>query len=172
MSAPAPATVPVVTVTRDLPAGTVLRATDLARSPLPRAGVPSGAVPTVEDAVGRTTAGPVRAGEALTDVRLVGGSLLDGYPGLVAAPVRIGDAGAVALLEAGDRVDILAADPQGGEPATVVSRRALVAALPREVAEGPSLGGGGLVLLAVPEGEAQALASAGVSHYLSVVLRQ
>jgi hypothetical protein len=41
---------------------------------------------------GRTLAGPVRAGEPVTDVRLVSPSLAAGYPGRVLVPVRIADA--------------------------------------------------------------------------------
>ena len=45
-------------------------------------------------------------------MRLVGPALTAGYAGLVAVPVRLPDAGTVDLLEVGDRVDLVAADPQ------------------------------------------------------------
>ncbi len=57
----------------------------------------------------------MRAGETITDVRLVGPALLAGYGDqLVAAPVRIADAGSAALLQPGDVIDVLAADGVGG----------------------------------------------------------
>lgn len=169
-TAPPPPTRAVLTAARDLPAGTVLAAGDLTRTAFTPGSVPAGALP-VAGALGRTTAAPVRAGEPITDVRLVRGSLLDGYPGLVAAPVRIGDPGAVALLRVGDRVDVVAADPRGEQDAVLVASDAAVAALPREQDRLSPTTAGGLVLLAVPEHTARDLASAGVARYLSVVLR-
>lgn len=165
---PAPAeTRTVVVAARDLPGGAVLAHSDLARAELPPETVPRGVV-TASRAVGRTTAAPVRAGEPLTDVRLVGGDLLAGYPARVAAPVRIADAGAVRLLRVGDLVDVLAADPQGHAGATVVAARAPVVALPR--GGGNALASGGLVVLAVDEDTAAGLATAGVTRYLSLVI--
>ncbi|MGH3368982.1 MAG: SAF domain-containing protein, partial [Nocardioidaceae bacterium] len=167
---PPPPTRLVLTAARDLPAGTVLAPDHLARVEFSPASVPAGLVGSVTDVVGRTTAAPLRAGEPLTDVRLVSGSLLEGYPGLVAAPVRIADPGAVGLLRVGDRVDVVAADPQGRSEAVVVAERAAVLALPR-AGEG-ALASGGLVVLAVSEDTARALAASGVARYLSVLLRR
>lgn len=165
---PPPATRTVLTAAHDLAGGTVLGSDDVRRSSLPPESVPAGTLTAAAGAVGRTTTGPVRAGEPLTDVRLVSGSLLDGYPGLVAAPVRIGDAGAVSLLRVGDRVDVVAADPQGRADAGVVAAAAPVVALPRTTET--ALASGGLVVLAVSEDTATALASASVNRYLSVVV--
>lgn len=163
-----PATRPVLTAARDLPAGVVLTRADLTRTGLPPDIVPAGAVSAAADLIGRTTAGPVRAGEPVTDVRVVSGSLLEGYPGLVAAPVRIGDPGAVALLRVGDLVDVIAADPQGRAEAVLVAEAAPVLALPR--AAETALASGGLVVLAVPDPVARDLATAAVTRYLSVVV--
>ncbi len=101
----------VLTFTRDLAAGTALRATDLELVTLPSALVPAGLLGTADAAVGRLLAGPVRRGEALTDVRLLGASLLaaGGGRGLVATPVRLADSAAGLLVHAGDHVDVLAA---------------------------------------------------------------
>jgi Flp pilus assembly protein CpaB len=69
--------------------------------------------------LGRLVAGPVRRGEPLTDVRLLGPSLLAAVargPDVVAVPVRFADAGAAALLRPGDRVDVLAAPPDTALP--------------------------------------------------------
>ena len=171
-AAPAPpATRAVLTAARDLPAGAVLDRSDLAYARFAPDSVPRGVVSGATGVLGRTTAGPVRAGEPLTDVRLVAGSLLDGYPGAVASPVRIGDAGAVALLRVGDRIDVIAADPRGREGARVVARAARVIALPRETDAAPG-SPGGLVVLAVDDRTAADLATAGVSSYLSIVIRR
>jgi hypothetical protein len=101
-------------------------------------------------------------------VRLHTGSLLDGYPGQVAAPIRVGDAGAVDLLRVGDLVDVVAADPQGGSEAVVVAERVPVVAVPD--ADDSTLAQGGLVVLAVSDDTARALATAAVAAYLSVVV--
>lgn len=161
----------VVTAARDLGSGTVVGAGDLRRVAFDPASVPSGVLREAE-VVGRTTAAPVRAGEPITDVRLVSGSLLDAYPGMVAAPVRIGDPGAVALLEVGDVIDVLAADPRGSADAVLVADDAPVIALPRGSDTGLAQGGlvGALVVLAVPEETAQDVAAAGTRGFLSLVL--
>jgi Flp pilus assembly protein CpaB len=165
---PPPATTPVLTAARDLPAGVVVGPDDLTRAPFLQESVPDGALAAAGDVVGRTTTGPVRAGEPLTDVRLVSGSLLDGYPGRVAVPVRLADPGAVALLRVGDRVDVVAADPQGRSEAVVVATDAPVVALPE--ADEAALASGGLLVLAVTGETARALATAAVSGYLSVAI--
>src|SRR5689334_11538882 len=72
VAAPAPVTVAVLAAGRDLPAGTLLEGDDLTRVALPPGGVPDGATTGLGDAVGRTLAAPLRRGEPLTDVRLVG----------------------------------------------------------------------------------------------------
>lgn len=168
-STPPPPRTLVLTAAHDLPGGVVLRAGDLARTPFDPGSVPSGALPSSR-AVGRTTAGPLRSGEAVTDTRLLTRSLLVGYPGLVAVPVRIGDPGAVRLLRVGDRVDLLAADPQGETSARVVGRAVPVLAIPRSGAESPGLTTGALVVLGIPDGGAELVTQASVTSFLSVVL--
>src|SRR3954449_4586473 len=153
-AAPPPARVQVLTAAHDVAAGVALRPGDLTRSAYDPATVPSGVV-DVRAAVGRTTASPLRAGEPVTDVRLVAPGLLSGYPDRVAVPVRIGDAGAVRLLRVGDRVDLLAADPQGETRAEVVGRGLPVLAIPRVAAEAPGLTTGALVVLGVPDASAR-----------------
>jgi Flp pilus assembly protein CpaB len=163
-----PETRTVVVAAHDLQAGSVVGPGDLERAAFRPDNVPGGALPHAGAALGRTTTGPVRAGEPITDARLLGGSLLEGYPGRVAAPVRVGDPGAVELLRIGDRVDVIAADPQGGSEPRLVAAGAPVVALP--AGQDTALASGGLVVLAVHEDTARALAGAAVSAYLSIVL--
>ena len=159
----------VLTAARDLASGVVLRSTDLTLRAFDPRSVPAGVVGE-RIALGRTTAAPLRAGEPVTDVGLVAPSLLDGYPGLVGMPVRIGDAGAVRLLRVGDRIDLLAADPRGETRAKVVGRDLPVLAIPRTAADAPGLTTGALLVVGVAPGDAPALAQASVSAFLSVVL--
>ncbi len=84
----------VLTAAHDLAAGVVVGATDLRRTPYDPDVVPGRVVadaalpPWAAPRPGRSA-----PGEPLTDARLVTASLLAGYPGLVAVPVRIGDPG-------------------------------------------------------------------------------
>ncbi|MFA1548645.1 SAF domain-containing protein [Actinomadura chokoriensis] len=100
-----PPSVRVLAADRDLPAGRRLTPSDLRRVALPPAAIPSGAL---RKAAGRVLAGPVRRGEPLTDARVIGDAMLQGYgPDTVATPVRIADPAAVRLLHPGDRIDVL-----------------------------------------------------------------
>ena len=171
-STPPPPHTPVLTAAHDLPAGTVVGADDLTSTPFDPGTVPTGVLADAREAIGRTTAGPVRRGEAVTDVRLVTRSLLTGHPDLVAVPVRIGDPGVARLLRTGDRIDLVAADPQGERAAETVARDVVVLALPRTSTQAPGALTGALVLVGVPDWDATDLAQAAVSAFLSVVLRR
>ena len=142
---------------------------DLRRTPFAPGSVPAGVLSRAA-ALGRTTAGPVRSGEAVTDARLVTPALLEGYPGLAGVPVRIGDAGSVRLLRVGDRVDLVAVDPQGERGATVVGRDVPVLAIPRAGDPSPGLTGGALLVLGLPEASVRTVAEASVTAFLSVVV--
>ncbi|WP_240796454.1 hypothetical protein [Streptomyces sp. RFCAC02] len=92
---------------------------------------------------------------------------------VVRAPVRIADAAAAALIEPGDRVDVLAAFPatagQEVRAAEVVARRATVAEVPRADGAGPVDGAGGaLLVLNVPRRTAAELAGAAAVAELAV----
>lgn len=158
----------VLVAAHDLAAGTRLRADDLATRGFVAGTVPAGTL-TAAEAMGRTTVGPVRAGEPLTDVRVLDRALLDAYGDAVAAPVRIADPAAVALLRVGDRIDVLAADPQGSG-ARVVASDVPVLALPGRAAAGTDLVSGALVVVAAPEDVARDLAAVGATSLLSLTL--
>jgi Flp pilus assembly protein CpaB len=168
--APSPVpTVDVVTALHDLAPGSPLTAVDLASVALPQALAPAGVLTSITTAVGRAVAGPVRRGELLTDVRLLGSALLAGGPGLVATPVRLADPGTAALLHAGDRVDVLAATTEAtasGSAATVASGLQVLAV----PSAGQHDGDGALVVLAARPLVAARLAAAAVRSRLSVTV--
>jgi Flp pilus assembly protein CpaB len=170
-AAPPAPTTPVVVAGADLAGGSPVRRRDLRVVPYPADAVPTGAVARVHGLVGRVLAAPLRRGEPVTDVRLVAPGLLAGYPGTVAAPVRVADRGAVRLLEVGDRVDLIATRPDGGE-ASVVVGRAPVVAVPRGGRHEDGMTTGGLVVVAVSSDRALALAAASVTSVLSVTLNR
>lgn len=178
LSAVAPATeqgVPVLTAARDLASGATLTAEDVVAASLPLALVPTGALVEPAAVVGRLVAGPVRRGEPLTDVRLLGAGLLG--PGsasssprdarLVAVPVRVAEAATAALVQAGDRVDVLSAAPEGGSAAAVVASALPVLAVP---VLGDVTGEGALLVLAADRSTAARLAAAAVTGRLSVAV--
>ncbi|MDP9394239.1 MAG: Flp pilus assembly protein CpaB [Actinomycetota bacterium] len=188
-----PATTRLVVAARDLRAGATVDDADLLVAQVPPDTVPDGASHDPEALRGRVLAAPVRRGEPVTDVRVVGGSLLEGYgEGLVAAPVRIADAGAAALLHTGDVVDVMAAAEVGEARATdveagtdappnrydarVVAERVRVVVAPSTGDDGALLGDaafgeGALVVLATTPATAAALARSAVTARLSVVIR-
>ncbi|MBU2076217.1 MAG: pilus assembly protein CpaB, partial [Actinobacteria bacterium] len=152
--------------------GTVLGADDLTTVTLSPDAVPDD---VLADPEGSALAGPVARGEPITAVRVVGRELAgEGLAGTgrVAVPVRLPDAGAVGLLSAGDRIDVVATDPQAGTSVTVAAG-VPVLALPGadEGAGAGPLGtpGGRLVVLAVEEADVHNLATAGAASFLTYV---
>ena len=168
-AAPPPALVPVLTAARDLAPGTTVAGDDVARVGFAPGTVPDGAL-SLSDVAGRTTVGPVRRGEPLTDARVLDQDLLERYPGSVAVPVRVGDAASVELLRVGDRISILAADPQQAGPAAVLAESVPVLAVPARRRADAAVTSGALVLVAADPVTARDLAGAAVASYLSVLL--
>ena len=163
-TAPPQPAVGVLTAARDLPAGAVIDGDDLVTVDFAPGSVPSG---MGRDVVGRTLAAPVRRGEPVTDVRLVGPSLTAGNPELTAVPVRLPDAGMVQLLDVGDRIDLIGTDPQSSG-ASVVATGVPVLALPRPSADSGGSGQpGGLVVVGAAPTEVTRLADAGVRLFLT-----
>lgn len=167
---PAPPRVPVLVASHDLPAGATLGAEDVTTTGFAPGTVPDGVVESTAGVLGRTTIGPVRAGEPITGVRLLGAEMLSRYPGTVMAPVRLGDRATVDLLRVGSRIDILAADPQGSGPAVLAASDVPVLALPPARGGGAGLTRGGLILVAVSDETARELAGHAVTSFLSAVV--
>jgi pilus assembly protein CpaB len=161
-----------VVAARDLPGGVLLTRADLTVAGLPPSAVPSGAL-AEGAALGRTLAAPVRRGEPLTDVRLVGPGLAAALgKDLVETPIRLADPAVAALLHAGDLVDVLAApaDRANGAVTTVAAADVRVLAVPVPSDDAAALTQGALVVLATTRRTAIALAAAATSDRLSVTL--
>ena len=169
--APPPTRV-VLTAATDLRAGDVLSPDDVALVEAAPELVPDGTLDPSEPPFGRALAGPVRAGEPLTDVRLVQGELLAGFePGTVLATVRVFDPAAAVHLEPGDQVDVVGSDPRGGLTASVIAPDVTVV-IPPAADDAITLGDGAPVVVAVDEPTALALADAAVRQQLTVLLRE
>jgi Flp pilus assembly protein CpaB len=167
-TAPPPPTVPVWTAARDLPGGAVISAGDLVTRPFTPASVPVGRVRSPAELVGRTLAGPVSRGTALSTTQVVGDTWLRDRPGLAAVPVRITDPAVVSLLRAGDAVDLLATDPQRPQDAAVLAE-AIVLVVPAGRVEPDGALPGRLVVMGVPPERAEAVAAASAGRFLTVV---
>ena len=165
-----PETVPLVVAARDLPGGGVLREADLVTTDALPAAVPAGMVTDIDSALGRLLAGPVRRGEAITDVRLVGPSLLEGWgDGLLAVPVRIADSGAVTIARPGELIDLIAAPVDGQGEAGPIAIGVPVLAIPAQT-EGGLHADGALIIVAVNPAQAADLAEAAVSARISLAI--
>ena len=160
----------VVLAGRDLDSGMQLRASDVRATSLPRAAVPAGAAADALDVIGRTTSGALRRGEVLTDRRTVRAGPLDGFgPDRVLSVVRVTDPSVLALLRAGDRVDVVAVRGDDSPKASRVARGAIVVTVPRQrstFSEGAPVG------LAVTHRVALDLAERTLDSRLAVVVAQ
>jgi Flp pilus assembly protein CpaB len=157
----------VVVAAHDLASGAVLTADDVARTRLPTSAVPAHSTRHVDDVVGRTVAGPMRAGEVITDRRVVRADRMSGFPdGTVLATVRLADADALSNLRVGDHVDVVAVDPDADERAEVITRDAEIVTLPPTADDT----GGVPVGFATTPDAALALAERGLDSRLSVLV--
>ncbi|MBA2552361.1 MAG: Flp pilus assembly protein CpaB [Geodermatophilaceae bacterium] len=163
-------TIDVLVAAHDLAAGSAVAAGDLRVRAWPIRLVPAATLTPTDDPVGRLLAGAIRAGEAVTDVRLLGPGLVEALgPGLRAVPIRLTDAGVVALLRAGDRIDIYAIGADAGtERSNLVAAYALVLAVPAQ--QDSVVPEGGIMVVAVPESTALDVVEAAYTRSLAATL--
>lgn len=161
-ASPPPASTEVLVVAKDLPAGAVLTSTDLVWREFAPDSVPAG---VLDQAAGRILAGPMRAGEPVTDRALVGPGLAAGDRDVVVTPVRILDAESVGLLRVGDRIDLLATDLEGGGSTRVAIDVPVLATPAADPAAGDGLPGR-LVVLGLPPGAVAAVTAASTQDAL------
>jgi Flp pilus assembly protein CpaB len=120
----------VLVARHDLRSGHVLTAADVRTSTVPQAARPDHVLAR-EAAIGRRVAGPMRAGEAVTDYRVLQDDALSGYADdAVLTTIRVGRADGLTGLHVGDRVDVVAVDPDGESRAQVVARAVEIVTLP------------------------------------------
>lgn len=161
---------PVTVAARDVPSGAHLTADDLTVSTSSL----SLDTPSPEQALGEIVRGPIAAGEPVTRTRLAPGRGVEPDEGTVVLPLVIADERIGALLQSGDRVDVLVAPDalHEGEP-EVLARQVQVLAVPQDEARS-ALGGsqsGAVVLLSVPEEDAEALAGIRRSDHVTLAIR-
>ena len=166
-----PAMVTVVKARSQLPSGMVLSASDLVLDRVVASDVPKGVLTNPNDLVGKTLAAPVAENQMMTLLTTTT-ARTSVPPGHVIAPLRLADSALTALLRPGDVVDVVAADPEGEQPATVIAAGARVVTVPEapndRAAPGPD---GAVVLIDVDSHTAAVLAQAGASSTLSLFWR-
>ncbi|WP_068277568.1 Flp pilus assembly protein CpaB [Aldersonia kunmingensis] len=170
--------VDIVVAAHDLPSGQLLGPDDVRIIELDAGSLPDGVLRTPDSAVGRTLAGAARAGEPITDVRVLGARLAELSGGTSDArivPIRLADRGVAELLREGDRVDVVTAtesdgpsdDRDDGETAARTLARDAAVVLVSDT-------GGGrdaerIVMVALPAEQAASVAAASLSSALTVV---
>lgn len=94
---------------RDLAPGSAVSSTDLRLVGHRARDLPAAALTSAAAVEGQVVAGPVSAGEVLTDARFVGVGLLAKAPaGLLGVHLTAADVGALPMIRPGDRVDVYA----------------------------------------------------------------
>jgi Flp pilus assembly protein CpaB len=125
----------VLVAVRAVPAGQALTAADLAVRHWPRSVVPARALHHLAEARGRVLALAITAGEPLTSARLLGPGLAAGRPpGTVVFAISVSATSAHAVVQPGERVDVLRGIPVQDCPAAaadavVLARAVLVLAI-------------------------------------------
>jgi hypothetical protein len=115
---------------------------------------------------GQVLAAPLRHGEAITDLRLIGSELARAHPELTVLPLRLPDPAVVELLHVGDHLDLGSVDPETGETAELATD-VLVLAIPPPGATDSGLTGRLIVAGVAPE-RARLVSAATLREFISV----
>ncbi|OZD11720.1 hypothetical protein CH253_07645 [Rhodococcus sp. 06-156-3C] len=163
----------VIVAARDLTPGVQLTVDDVELREYAPSSVPDGAITDVDDASARTLAGPIRAGEPLTDVRLLSSRLAEAITESADArvvPVRLGDPGVTELLRSGDVVDVLTVGDGGDDKSPrILAREAVVVLVSADTPQ--QRGSDRVVLIAMSAEDATTVAGASLTSSLAVTLR-
>ena len=161
-----------VVAARDLIPGAPLRRDDIRIESRLTATLPDGAQLTPDAVLGATTAGPVRRGEVLTDVRLLGARLTQAAAGPTArvVPLRLADAAVLDLVRAGDVVDILGASTSDADPNPRIIATGAVVVSVSEPPKALTAAGDRVVLVALPVAVANAVAGASLVQAVTLTL--
>lgn len=166
-------TAPVLTLTQPVAAGTIITQARLAIVRVPRGLVPPGALTDPMEALERRTLTDLPAHFPLASELLAEpGALARTPPGTVAAPVRLSDPAAAAVLSPGTRVDLLASPGTTHDGEIIPATRLASGALVLDVPEAPpgQAGQAGLVLFALTPAEAALISGATSFAALTAVI--
>lgn len=160
----------VAVATRDLAPGTALTVDDVRLESRNSATLPDGAQTAVAPMLGATLAGPVRRGEVVTDVRLLGPRLAESAAGPDAriVPIQLNDGALLDLIRPGDVVDVLTVDSKSAQTSPILVATDAVVIL---VSERPTgVGSDRVALVALPARSANDVAAASLAQALTVTI--
>lgn len=159
-----PATIAVTVARHDLRSGHIITGADVRSAQVPPAAAPAKAL-SRDAAIGRRVSAPMRAGESVTDYRAARPGALAGYDGeAVLSTIRVDPADGAASAQVGDRVDVIAVDPDGRSKARIVARNVEIATVPTDRdADTTALS------VITTEKNALALATAGLTSRFSII---
>jgi len=170
LAGPAAPTESVWVAAHDLRSGTTLSTTDFVRRAFAAGTAPPGVVADPARVEGRVLATPVGAGMPLAREAVIDARWLRGRPDISAVPVRLTDPAVAPLLAVGDRVDLVAIDPEDPGSARTLVRRATILALPRASSSAATTSlTGRLVVVGVPPADVSTVTGASVRSFLTVV---
>ncbi|MDL5160318.1 SAF domain-containing protein [Actinomycetospora termitidis] len=161
---------PVVVANRDLVPGPELVAEDVAVVSRPPGTVPVGALAGPDAAVGGRLVGGVRAGEVLTDVRMLGpesARASAGAPDAAGVPLRLADPALAGLVRPGAVVDVVGGARSGRDGGAVLASGARVLA----VLPGEDRSTSPVVVVALPGPVAARVAAATIGQEVTLTLR-
>ncbi len=162
----------VVVAARDLGPGIALTADDVRLERRSAQTIPDGSQLDLGVVVGSTLAGAARRGEVLTDVRLLGSRLAESTAGPDAriVPLHLADTALIDLVRPGDVVDVLAASDNDTDAHPRVVAANAVVVLASAKPKGQAAGNDRVVLVALPAGAANAVASAALVQTVTLTL--
>jgi Flp pilus assembly protein CpaB len=162
----------IVVAARDLTPGSTLTGDDIKLESRLATTLPDGPQTDAGSVVGATLASPVRRGEVLTDVRLLGSRLAGAAAGPDAriVPLHLADNAVVDLVRTGDIVDILAAADSGADAVPRVVATNAVVVLVSAKAKGTTAANDRVVLVALPAAAANTVAGAVLVQTVTVTL--
>lgn len=165
--------VPMLVAARDLTAGSTVRAGDVRTVTAPAGFVPMGVLRAPDAAIGRVLAGAARAGEPLTDVRLVGsrGGPMSGDPNVAAVPIRLSDPAVADLLHPGAKVDVVTLDSAESGRRVLASQVTVVTVTAPSDDRALGRPNGRIVLIAAPADLATRVAAVSLNQPVTVTLR-
>lgn len=166
----------VVVAGHDLRPGVTLTAADVQLEKRLDTTIPDGARTDLEATLGATLAGPVRRGEVLTDVRVLGSRLAEATagPGARIVPLHLADVALIDLVREGDVVDVLAApaavpvDTPPTAPKVVATDAVVVLVSPKEKVQ--SAEADRVVLVALPARVANTVAGSALGQTVTLTL--
>ncbi|GAA4837387.1 SAF domain-containing protein [Actinomycetospora corticicola] len=161
---------PVVVAARDLAPGGALAPDDVVLVDRPPDTVPRGALVATDAAVGGHLVGGVRAGEVLTDVRLVGPGAARASAGTADAagvPLRLADPALAVLVRPGALVDVVGGARGGGQDGAILAPGARVLT----VLSGEDRTSSPVVVVALPGPLAARVAAATTGQEVTLTLR-